>query len=68
VSPTLVDPVGHETDNTERSRNRGTLEVFGFSALILRENSNSYVETGQTGQTTEDKESQENVIERCANT
>lgn len=68
VGPAFGDPVSHQTDNTQSSRDRGALEVFGLSALILRENSDRDVESSQAGKAAENEESEENVIDRGADT
>jgi hypothetical protein len=68
VSPAFGNPVRHKTDNSQSSWDRGTLEVFGLSAFILRENSDRDVEPSKAGETAENKESEENVIDRGADT
>lgn len=68
MSPALGYPVGHETGNAQSGRDRCALKVLRLAALILRENSNCDVEASQAGQTAENEESQENMVERGANT
>jgi hypothetical protein len=67
VGPALRHTVGHETSDIKCSGNGSTLEVLGLAALILGQNSHSDVKPGQTSETTQDKEGQDEVINVCAN-
>ena len=63
MSPALRDPVCHQAYNAQSSRNRCALEVLRLAALVLRQNSHGDIETSQTSQSTQDEESQDEVID-----
>lgn len=68
MGPALGDPVGHERDDCQCSGDGSAFEVFRLSGLILGQNGHSHVKPSQTGQTAENKECEEQVIERCTDT
>jgi hypothetical protein len=68
VSPALRDPVGHESSDRQGGRNGCAFKVLGLAGLILREYGNSHVEPGEAGQTTKNKEGEEDMVNRGSDT
>lgn len=64
VSPALGNPVGHDRCDGEGSRNRCALEVLRLAALVLWQYRSRDVEPSQACQAAENKEGEENVVER----
>jgi len=62
-SPTLRDPICHESRNGERSGDWCAFEIFALSRCILRNVCDGDVEAGKSCQATENKEGEKNMVE-----
>lgn len=62
-NPALGDKVAHERGNRECGWDRGALKVLGLSGGVLGEIRNGDIEARKTGETTEHKEGEEEVVD-----
>lgn len=63
-----VNPVGHESIQSERGGYGRTLEVLGLTGGVLGDVVRRDVEAREAGQTAEDEESETQVVERGTHT